>query len=77
MRVIDKRDFEIMVKITYKGEVFVIPEEAKYLAIDEDGALYYHKGFPRRRGREWFSPDYEFIAQVCDFGDWKETLEEV
>jgi hypothetical protein len=77
MKVIKKQDSEIMVKITYRGEVFVVPLEAKCITIDEDGALHYHKGIPYRRGREWFSGDYGFLAQVCDFGDWKESLEEI
>lgn len=68
--------------VIIQGVSFEVPKNSIWAAIDKCGELYAYTTPILTRDEERFMSPYNileghFVAEVSDFGDWKETLTEI
>lgn len=71
------KDFKV---VDYCGYSIIVPEWANYAAVDLDGDFWLYSDYPDSNGYHFYSNAYcrdvnlEYLDQVFEFEDWKESL---
>lgn len=65
-----------MKRIYYKGSKYLIPNNFKYIAMDENGSVWCYENKPIKQGSGYFAQGNKLLCDRTGY-DWENSLEKV